>query len=126
MRGTGQVRAATGVSRFGLALVSLLVLLGVTVAPARGVGIGHAGAHGVVAESVSSAPTLHDDLHDRPRLSVTAGHVPATTLHETWWALCSPATDARVPRGRPPVGEVSGSGLAATVPTSRSSRAPPA
>ncbi|PSL48664.1 hypothetical protein B0I31_12451 [Saccharothrix carnea] len=119
------MRAAARVSRFGFPFVLLLVLLGLTVVPARNAGHGDAGLHRVVGESVSTAPSMHDDLHDRPRLAVTAAHAPAAALYEAWWALCSRETDRSGRYGRAPLGGTADSAVAVAAPTPQSTRAPP-
>ncbi|MFD0200248.1 MULTISPECIES: hypothetical protein [Saccharothrix] len=119
------MRAAARVGRFGLPFVLLLVLLGLTVVPAPGAGYGYAGLDRVVGESVSAVPSMHDDLHERPRLAVTAGHAPAAALYEAWWASCSRETDGSGRYGRAPLGETADSAVAVAAPTPRSTRAPP-
>jgi hypothetical protein len=124
VRRTGQVQAAARKGRFGLLLALLLVLLGVS----TGAGNEYTGPHrpSVISESASATPSMHDDLHDWLRLSMTARHAPTTALPTTCWAVCARATDECALPERSLIGEVSDTGMAAEAATPRSSRAPPA
>lgn len=118
----------TRAGRFGPLLALLLVLLGMSAAVAPRGGDGHAAQatqHRVVGDSVSTAPSVRDDLHDWLRISGVARPVLATAPPDTSWAVCPRAADGGAPRGWSLVGEVGGAGVATAITTSRSSRAPP-
>ncbi len=119
------MRAAARVSRFRLLFVLLLVLVGVS-APAMA-DAGH-GKPEQPATSVSVAPALPDYqvLHDRPRGSVTTGHVSIKAWSDTWWVGCLAERDGVAPLGRLPIGETRGVATVALAHAPRSSRAPPA
>jgi hypothetical protein len=109
-----------GARRFGLLLTLLLVLVGAG-APAMAA----TQAPRSVGATVSAARTTYDDRQDRPRGSVTAGHVHSTASPDTWWVVCQRPSGSGVPHGWSPGGAVSRTAIAGTAPTSRSSRAPP-
>jgi hypothetical protein len=121
------MRAAARAGQFGPLLAVLLVLLGVSAVVAPGTGDGYAGLHrvSVAGESVSPAPSMHDDLQDRLRLSAGTLRAPVTALPETWWATCPRAAGECAMQGRLPIGEVDSTAMAAATPTPQSSRAPP-
>lgn len=109
------------VSRFGLLLAVLLLLLGGTSAVASP-------RVPVTGASVSSAPSTHDDnARDQPRQSATARHVPPTaaSASDGWWVVCQPASGGPVPHGRSPVRAAAGAELVTAVSAPWSSRAPP-
>ncbi len=121
------MRVAARAGRFGLLLAVLLVLLGVTAAVAPGAGHGDTGQHpvSVAGESVSTTPSMYDDLQDWLRLSVGTPRALATALPDSWWAVCPRATDGYALQGRLLIGEGGSLRMAAATPTPRSSRAPP-
>ena len=117
----GRVVSRQVVSRFGLLLAVLLLLLAGTSATDRA-------RVPVPGASVSAAPSSHDDLHnlrDQPRHAATARHLPPTALSDGWWIVWQPATGANVPRGRSLVNEAGATGTTTAVSSPRSSRAPP-
>jgi hypothetical protein len=118
----------TRAGRFGPLLALLLVLLGMSAAVAPRSGDGHAARtsqYRVVGDSVSTSPSVRDDLRDWLRISGVARPVLATAAPDTGWAVCPRAADGGAPPGWSLVGEVGGAGVATAVTTSRSSRAPP-
>ncbi|MDU0294711.1 hypothetical protein [Saccharothrix longispora] len=117
------MRAAARTGRFGLLLVSLLILLGTT----TGVAQGTAGAtHPAPFNgwSVSDEPSMHDDRHDWLR-QAAARHVPATAHPDTWWVLCRRATARCALRGRSPADAAGSARPPVAVSTPPSTRAPP-
>jgi hypothetical protein len=119
------VRVAARVGRFRLVLAVLLVLFGVSVAVAQGNGSAGQPHVPVIGESASTAPSTYDDLRDWLRLSAGTLRAPATALPNTWWAVCSRATDGRALQGQLLIDESGSTGMAAATPTPQSTRAPP-
>lgn len=119
-----QARARMG--RFGLVLALLVMLLGMSAAPAHSTDGGFAGQHPVpvIGESASPVPSPDKGLHDRPRLSEAARHVLATALPETCWAV-GPGANRGCSLQRCSAGEVGAGGIAAAASTRQSCRAPP-
>jgi hypothetical protein len=114
-------RSGWAVSRVGLLLAVLLLLLAGTSATERS-------RVPVPGASVSAAPSSHDDLHnlrDQPRHAATARHTPPTALSDGWWVVWQPATGAHVPHGRSFVSENGATATVAAASSPRSSRAPP-
>ncbi|MDR6594013.1 hypothetical protein J2S66_002397 [Saccharothrix longispora] len=119
------MRAAARTGRFGLLLVSLLVLVGVTAGVAQGTA-GAAGAtHPVLFHgwSVSDEPSMHDDRRDWLRSA--ARHAPATAHPDTWWVPCRRATARCALRGRSPADVAGSARPPVAVSTPPSTRAPP-
>ena len=116
------MRAGVRAGRFGLLLALLLVLLGVSAPVALSVGDGYR-APGI--ESVSSAPTVHDGLRDRVRVSVVARYAQATSSPDTSWATCPRAIGGSAPNGRSSIGETGRTGMPTAMSTPQSGRAPP-
>ena len=112
---------AVRTSRFRLLLAVLLMLLAVS-APAV-VGDRHPGS--AFGASVSATPSGYDELHDRPRGPVTAGHGSTRAAPDTWSVVYQEATSERAPRRRSPADEVRNAVTPATAQTPPSSRAPP-
>lgn len=118
------MRAAARAGRFVLLLALLLVLLGVSATVVS--RDGDAGPrHQVIGESVSTSPSVRDDLHDWLRVTGVARSVLITAPQDTGWAVCPRAADECAPRGWSLVGEAGGAGAGTARTTSRSSRAPP-
>ncbi|ALG08623.1 hypothetical protein [Kibdelosporangium phytohabitans] len=115
--------AAARASRFGLLLGLLLVLLGLSAAVAP--GRGGPDPASVTAQSVSSSPTISDDLHTRLHLSAVARHTLSTAVPQTWWAVCTPDAGHTAVRRCSTVSDAPSAWTADAASASRSSRAPP-
>lgn len=115
------MRATAGVSRLGLLLALLWVLVGVS--PDAGPAVWRSAS--ATGASVSTAQSTYDEPQDRPRGSVTAGHSATTAAPDTWWVVWQRPPGECAPHGRTPAGEGAGTGTATAAPASRSSRAPP-
>ena len=118
--------AVARAGRYGLLLSVLLVLVGLSTPAASG-DPGHAERHGAAAigASVANAPSTYDELHDRPRGSVTAGHAPTTASPDTWWVVRQQATGGCTPHRRSPAGEFGNAATTTATTTPPPSRAPP-
>ncbi len=123
------MRMAARAGRFGLVLAVLLVLFGVSaaIAPGNGADHGTTGQHraSVTGEAATTAPSAFDDFQDWLRLSAGTLRAPATALPDTWWAVCTRATNEYAPPGRLLTGDGDGTAMAAATSTPAPSRAPP-
>ena len=83
------MRAAARASLSGLLLALLLVLVAVSTPAMSGAGNEYAQRDpaAAIGASVSAAQSNYDELHDRPRGSVTAGHASTTALLDTSWTV---------------------------------------
>ncbi|WP_106188472.1 hypothetical protein [Umezawaea tangerina] len=112
--------------RSGLLLALLLALLGVSAPSAPLVDGGNAADHRVPGVgSASSVPTMHDGMQDRVRLFAVARSVQATSLPDTWWAVCPRRIGEAARNGPSPTDAVDRTATASAMSTPRTGRAPP-